>query len=168
DCDFIQLIHAKSSGCWLGRKADPQKNAEAVKIAQRAHEFYNSRAAKDYPVLTAQVFEEQETMLGCTAGGIDRFYINANGEIQPCEFLNFSFGNVGKESFSAIYERMRLFFPIPRTDWPCCSKAAAINELIMKHGLKTTPVPWPLTEELFNGHETGKATPIYEKLGIYQ
>jgi MoaA/NifB/PqqE/SkfB family radical SAM enzyme len=168
DCDFIQLIHAKPSGRWLGRKVDPEKNTNAVKIAQQAHMLYNSRSRKDYPVLTAQVFEEQEAMLGCTAGGIDRFYINANGEIQPCEFLNFSFGNIGEESFPTIYKRMRSFFPTPCVDWPCCSKTEAINELIIKHDLKTTPIPWPLTEKLFNKQEKSKATPIYEKLGIYK
>jgi radical SAM protein with 4Fe4S-binding SPASM domain len=168
DCDFIQLIHAKPSGRWLGREVSSEKNTLAVKIARQAHVLYNSSAKKDYPILTAQVFEEQESMLGCTAGGIDRFYINANGEIQPCEFLNFSFGNVNNESFQTIYKRMRSFFPTPCTDWPCCSKAREINELITKNNLETTPIPWPLTKELFDNKKQCKATPIYKKLGIYK
>ena len=168
DCDFIQLIHAKPSGRWIGRRVDAAKSCQAVEIARQAHVLYNSRAKKDYPVLSAQVFEEQEAMLGCTAGGIDRFYMNANGEIQPCEFLNFSFGNINTEPFGTIYARMRSFFPIPCTDWPCCSKAEAISELIRENELKTTPVPWPLTRELFERQEKSRATPIYEKLGIYK
>ena len=167
-CDFIQLIHAKPSGRWIGRKVDSIANAEAIKIAQRAHELYNSSACRDYPVLSAQVFEEQESMLGCTAGGIDRFYINANGEIQPCEFLNFSFGNINEESFGEIYRRMRTYFSKPGVDWPCCSMAEDIENLVRKHELKTTPVPWPLTMELFKDRKAGKVTPIYEKMGIYK
>lgn len=168
DCDFVQLIQPKPSGCWLGRRVDPEKNAKAISMARQAHELYNSSARKDYPVLTAQVFEEQENMLGCTAGGIDRFYMNANGEIQPCEFLNFSFGNVTEEPFSQVFERMRSYFPVPCVDWPCCSQAGKINGFIKRHNLKTTPVPWPMTKDLMKDWEYGKETPVYRRLGIYR
>ncbi len=49
-------------------------------------------------------------MFVCTAGGTDRFYINAKGDVQTYEFLNFLFGNIGEEDFLTIYNRMRDHF----------------------------------------------------------
>ena len=68
--------------------------------------MYNLRREyKDFPAIYAQSIEEDENHFGCTAGGIDRFYINAKGDVQPCEFLNISFGNVQDENFEDIYDK---------------------------------------------------------------
>jgi MoaA/NifB/PqqE/SkfB family radical SAM enzyme len=168
NCDFVQLIQAKPSGKWLGRPADAEKLKSSIEIAKAQHVLYNSYRKKDYPVLSAQVFEEQESMLGCTAGGIDRFYVNANGEVQPCEFLNISFGNINNEPFEEIFKRMRFYFKIPGIDWPCCSKADQIAEYIAANNLKTTPVPWPMTRKIVEQWKESPPTPIYQKLGIYK
>jgi len=167
DCDYVQLIHPKPSGLWRGRDEGMQRRQEVIGKAQQAHTLYNSRERHDYPSLAAQVFEESERVLGCTAGAVDRFYVNANGEVQPCEFLNISFGNVNGEPFDRIYERMRSFFPTPCTDWLCCTQAPAIRELLQKHQLQRTPLPWRVTQELVADWDRGERTPVYEKLGIY-
>lgn len=167
-CDYVQLIHPKASGKWLGREEQMQKEPEILQKIRKRHVFYNSNKAKDYPSLAAQVFEESDFVLGCTAGAVDRFYINANGEIQPCEFLNISFGNVQNEPFETIYKRMRSYFAQPDTDWLCCTQAQAIYKLMLKHNLTQTPIPWPITKELVENWSRGKPTPIYKKLGIYK
>ena len=93
DCHFIQLIHPKPSGGWLGRKEEMQEDEEILGQVREAHLHYNSSASPYVTALAAQAFEEQAQVLGCTAGAIDRFYVNANGELQPCEFLNISIIN---------------------------------------------------------------------------
>jgi len=167
-CDFVQLIHPKPAGDWLGRTESMQKGGAVLDLVRREHLRYNSRAHPHDPALAAQVFEESPHVLGCTAGGVDRYYVNANGEVQPCEFLNLSFGNVTEEPFEVIFDRMRACFPAPGIDWLCCTQGAEIHRLFEKHALTRTPLPWPVTRELIATWDRGPPTPLYEKLGIYR
>ncbi len=165
--DFVQLIHPKPSGKWLDKKDHMQKEKDFIKKIEQAHLLYNSKEKLDYPSLSAQVFEERIDGLGCTAGAVDRFYINAAGEVQPCEFLNISFGNVTEEDFEVIYNRMRSYFREPCTNWLCCTQAENISALMKKYNLKTTPIPWKYTIELVDNLDRGNKTPLYTKLRIY-
>jgi MoaA/NifB/PqqE/SkfB family radical SAM enzyme len=168
DCDYVQLIHPKPAGTWLNRHDGMQTDRGVIQHLQREHLRYNSSRMRDYPSLAAQVFEESEAVLGCTAGAVDRFYINAHGEVQPCEFLNISFGNVNEEEFDAILARMRSHFRIPCRDWLCCTQADGIGRLFSKHGAKRTPLPWEVARDLVEGWDRGEPTPVYEKLGVYR
>jgi len=166
-CDFVQLIHPKPAGKWLGANEKIKQNEKNIKYVEEKHRLYNSGKRKDYPALAAQVFEERKDSLGCTAGAVDRFYVNAAGEVQPCEFLNISFGNVNDEAFEDILKRMRSYFKEPCCDWLCCTMSSEIVELIEKHGLEATPVPWEYTKELVDGWDRGEPTRLYRRLGIY-
>jgi MoaA/NifB/PqqE/SkfB family radical SAM enzyme len=168
DCDYVQLIHPKPAGVWLGRTEGMQLEPTLIAHVQQEHLRYNSRAMHGYPSLAAQVFEERKDVLGCTSGAVDRYYVGASGDVQPCEFLNLSFGNVHEEPFETIYTRMRSYFQTPGCDWLCCTQAAAIHALFQKHQLSETPLPWPVTRELVERWNRGEPTPIYERLGIYR
>jgi MoaA/NifB/PqqE/SkfB family radical SAM enzyme len=165
-CHFVQLIHPKPSGGWLGRDDDMQRSELILNTIREAHLHYNSGASPYTTALAAQAFEEQSGVLGCTAGAIDRLYVNANGELQPCEFLNISFGNLTKEPFEEVYGRMRAAFPDARTDWLCCTQAPEIHRVFLESGGKHTPLPWERTRELVEGWDRGAQTPMYRKLGI--
>lgn len=167
DCDYVQLIHPKPAGTWLGRTQEMQTDPQMIQRVRQEHLCYNSRMKHDYPSLAAQVFEEAQEVLGCTAGGVDRFYIGASGEVQPCEFLNISFGSVKEEEFDRIFQRMRSYFPQPCTDWLCCTQADAINRIFREQNVKQTPLPWEKTQPLVDNWVRGEPTPIYKKLGIY-
>jgi MoaA/NifB/PqqE/SkfB family radical SAM enzyme len=167
-CDFVQLIHPKPAGSWLGRMEGMQRDEALVADLRCEHLRYNSAACLDYPALAAQVFEEAPGVLGCTSGAVDRFYVNATGEVQPCEFLNLSFGNVREEPFATILARMRAAFPTPCSDWLCCTQAGAIHRLYEEHGLTHTPLPPELTRELVATWDRGQPTALYAKLGIYR
>lgn len=164
DLDYIQLIHPKPSGEWLGKSFDSDLSGRAVKIARDAQRKYNSAREKHSPILTAQVFEESPEMLGCCCGGIDRFYIGANGDVQPCEFVNLSFGNLREVSFETAYRRMRETFPVPCCEWLCRTKAAEIAA----HAGETLPIPWEQTRKIVCRWRPGTPTPIYRKMGIYR
>jgi len=132
------------------------------------HLRYNSaRELRAHPSLSVQVFEEGRELFGCTSGGVDRFYLGADGEVQPCEFLNVSFGNVRRESFEVIYRRMREHFGEPCSDWLCCTQAAFINRAIAEHGLERTPVPWEITRTFIGDWKRGEKTRLYRRLGLY-
>lgn len=163
-CDYIQLIHPKGCGLWRHESFDHAKHDQAVQIACAAQLRYNSAKEKHAPILTAQVFEESPEMLGCTAGGIDRFYIGCSGEVQPCEFVNLSFGNLNMDSFGVIYERMRKTFATPCQEWCCCEHA---KEIAQYKG-KTLPIPWSETEKIVSKWKCGTPTRVYQKMGIYR
>ena len=167
DVQFVQLIHPKPAGKWLTSSKEISQHKKHIEAVRIKHEEYNSKNKKDFPVLAAQVFEERPQGLGCTAGAIDRFYVNAAGEMQPCEFLNLSFGNIIEEGFDNVFGRMRSYFPYPCEDWLCCSQAESIAELVDRYDLSCTPVPWKYTMELVENWDRGKETALYRKIGIY-
>lgn len=167
DADFVQLIHPKPSGAWLGADDRLAFDADLIRTVRAAHRRYNSAACADYPGLAAQVFEERLESFGCSAGGIDRLYVGASGELQPCEFLNISFGNIDEEGFETVYRRMRSYFPKPCADWLCCTQAPAIAAKMHEHRIDATPLPWTITKELVEEWDRGEPTPLYEKLRIY-
>jgi MoaA/NifB/PqqE/SkfB family radical SAM enzyme len=168
DVDFVQLIHPKPAGGWLGRREQMQLDRRLIGSVRAAHLLYNSPARRSHPSLAAQVFEESVRELGCTAGAIDRFYVNAAGEVQPCEFLNVSFGNVTEEPFAAVLGRMRSCFRRPCRDWLCCTQAGAVSELFARHRLERAPLPWQVTRRLVDRWDRGGETPFYRSLGIYR
>jgi MoaA/NifB/PqqE/SkfB family radical SAM enzyme len=168
-CSFIQVIHGKAAGGWLGRKDEIYAASDLLDKLRALHVKYNAGGAlHDYPSVSAQVFEESSDLFGCTSGGVDRFYLGADGEVQPCEFLNVSFGNVRDEAFPAILARMRAHFRRPCTDWLCCTQAAAIDEVVRERGLDRTPVPWEITREFIDQWDRGDETKLYRRLGIYK
>ena len=164
-CDYIQLIHPKRCGRWGKKNFDRALHEKAIAIACAAQKRYNSARSKNSPILTAQVFEESPEMLGCTAGGIDRFYVGCSGEVQPCEFVNISFGNLCNEPYSVIYERMRRAFPIPSCDWLCEKYGECIADAVAENGGKT-PLPCRKTLELVKDWKSENPTPVYKKMGI--
>jgi MoaA/NifB/PqqE/SkfB family radical SAM enzyme len=164
-CDFVQLIHPKRAGKWLENESLNQKDDAIKKFVSKAHRYYNSR--NDFPALAAQAEEEHPNKFGCTCGGTDRFYVGAGGEIQPCEFLNVSFGNVNEESFDVIFKRMREAFKVPCCEWMCEVKAGEIYDFMQKHSLTKTPIPFEYTKELVKNWNNGTPTKLYTKLGIY-
>ncbi len=164
DLDYIQLIHPKACGGWLGKDFDSALSRQAVRLAYEAQKRYNSAKEKHAPILTAQVFEESPEMLGCCGGGIDRFYVGAAGDVQPCEFVNLSFGNLNEVPFETAYERMRQVFATPCEEWTCCTR----SQEIARHAGNTLPIPWEQTKELVKNWKCGTPTRVYREMGIYR
>lgn len=166
-CSFIQVIHEKSAGAWIEKASDIQENF--MTRLREYHVNYNTNPAlASYPSLSVQVFEESRELFGCTAGGIDRFYLNAHGEVQPCEFLNVSFGNVSINGFGPVFRRMRNSFSRPGVNWLCCTEAKSIEANAMdEKGHRRFPVPRKITENIVSKWNKGDSTPLYDDLGLY-
>lgn len=168
-CSYVQVIHGKSAGAWLGRQDEMIRAREKIRLLERLHLRYNApNRFAAHPSASVQVYEESPRHFGCTAGGIDRFYLNANGEVQPCEFLNVSFGNVNEEPFRRIFLRMRAYFRKPGVRWLCATEAGSIHEALRANGIPTTPLPWRHTRELIRKWDVGPHTGLYEDMGIYR
>ncbi len=163
---FVQLIHPKRAGKWLSNAQLYDQDQQLLAYVRKAYHFYNKSAA--FPALPAQAEEEDVTRFGCTAGGVDRFYIGASGEVQPCEFLNISFGNLTQEPFEVIFKRMRAAFPTPFTQWACEKRAPQIYAFMQQHKITQTPLSYEYTKEIVRHWTDGTPTPIYKKIGIYE
>ena len=100
-------------------------------------------------------------MFGCTAGGTDRFYLNARGDVQPCEFVNLSFGNIATEEFDAIYKRMREHFNLPGSCWLCEKYAPLIQELVSANDIVTLPLEPELSSRIFRQWDRGDVPDLY-------
>ncbi len=165
-CSYVQLIHGKPAGGWLGRK-DPLKD-EILKKMASSHTLFNKQFKyRNYPAISSQVFESLKENFGCTAGGIERFYINHHGEVQPCEFMNVSFGNIQDEDFLVIYKRMKSYFKKPGANWLCCTEADKIEKAIKAQEGNKIPLPKEETISIAEDWDLGEETPLYKKMGLY-
>jgi MoaA/NifB/PqqE/SkfB family radical SAM enzyme len=166
NCSLVQLIHEKPAGGWMGRKDTLDK--EYLDKLILYHLIYSSnKKFKYYPAISSQAYESLKNNFGCTAGGIERFYINASGEVQPCEFVNVSFGNLTEEPFYEIYKRMRKVFNVPRINWICCTESYKINKAMRQLQQKITPLSKKMSEKLIKDFNLGEETPLYKRMKLY-
>lgn len=156
----VKLIQPKAAGAWL-KGPFPEFTAEEISdIKTMVRKFNRFRKFSKYPAITAQIIEEDSEHYGCTAGGSDRVYINANGDVQPCEFLNISYGNINDEDFLTIFNRMREDFNTPGTKWLCDE----YHEIISNHFSDTLPISSFNSKQLTDKWDRGDATPLYYKI----
>lgn len=161
---FLQLIKPKPAGGWLetGVASFTEENINHCK--KQVEKYNTDRRYKNYPAISAQIIEEDKNVFGCTAGGTDRFYINAKGDVQPCEFLNISFGNILQEEIEKIYTRMRDYFKEPGECWLCEKYSTEILRLFKENNLKSLPLDVDLSKTIYNNWDRGKKTELYQHL----
>ena len=162
---LVQLIKPKPAGAWLNHGTDFfSESEEDNKIAIEKINLYNhDKKHKDYPAISAQILEESPDVFGCTAGGTDRFYLNAKGDVQPCEFLNISFGNINQEDFDVIYKRMREVFNMPGDCMLCEQSAEKINRLFTENDLNSLPLTPELSKGVYANWNSGDETDLYKR-----
>lgn len=161
---LVQLINPKPAGAWLEGGPAPFSRADLDQVAASVRRYNHAPACAGYPSISAQTLEEDPACFGCTAGGTDRFYINAKGDVQPCEFLNLSFGNIVEEDFGLIYDRMRQVFAPPGQTWLCQAAAPKLRELVRAQGLRSLPLSKELSAQLYHHWDRGQPTPLYADL----
>lgn len=161
---LVQLIKPKTAGGWLHRDIEHFSDADELLVKQKVHLYNQSPSHVGYPFVYCMLREEEPDMFGCTAGGTDRFYINAKGDLQPCEFLNFSFGNIARDDFDQLYRTMRTVFETPGQCLLCDRCAAKIYGLYRQNAASNLPLPPHLAEQIYQGWDRGKPTEFYQKL----
>jgi MoaA/NifB/PqqE/SkfB family radical SAM enzyme len=157
---LLQLIKPKPAGGLMDKGVEAVTMAEMASIKRKIHRYNHSKDYYSYPTVSAQIIEESPEVFGCTAGGTDRFYINAKGDVQPCEFLNLSFGNIVQEEFSTVYNRMRDCFEKPGQTWLCEAYAPAIRELAEKGAI--LPLDPEKSKSIYQTWDRGKTTELYK------
>jgi len=164
DVSIIQLIKPKPSGAWLDKELNDFSNSDHEYIEQLVIDYNNNKEYKNYPFIAAQISEERSDMFGCTAGGTDRFYLNAKGDVQPCEFLNISFGNIKEEPFESIYSKMRKEFHVPGDKWLCEEYAKEIHRIKIENEIKTLPLSVELSKKVIENWDRGMPSEFYNEV----
>ncbi len=165
---LIQLIKPKPSGAWLECGAEEYSARDFALVKEKVNLYNLGKEYADYPAISAQIIEEDPQMFGCTAGGTDRVYVNAKGDVQPCEFLNISFGNIAEEDFGMIYERMREVFKIPQTSIVCEKHSRDVHRIYMENKLTRLPLPKELSQQVCAKMTQDSPTPLYEQMEKYK
>ncbi|HQO09626.1 MAG TPA: radical SAM protein [Clostridiales bacterium] len=161
---LIQLIKPKPSGAWLESGTDVYSEEDFVLVKNKVNMYNNNKKYIEYPAIAAQIIEEDPGMFGCTSGGTDRFYINAKGDVQPCEFLNISFGNINEEKFEKIYSRMRKVYDIPGTCILCEELSQELRNICRENDLKTLPLDKELSKRFYDKIKNCTPTEMYRKV----
>jgi MoaA/NifB/PqqE/SkfB family radical SAM enzyme len=161
---ILQLIKPKPAGGWLESGAGFFSEEDLEHIKKKVHMYNLDKKYKEFPYIAAMIIDEGKSMFGCTSGGTDRFYINAKGDVQPCEFLNISFGNIQTENFDDIFNKMREQFKVPGDCWLCEKYSGEILKLYKEHNLKTLPLPLDISEEIYKNWDRGEPAGFYKKV----
>lgn len=163
---LIQLIKPKPSGAWLGADVSAFSHDDLAHVEALVRSYNNDESYANFPFIAAQIHDERADMFGCTAGGTDRFYINAKGDVQPCEFLNISYGNIQNESFGEIYNRMRASFDVPGDRWLCESCAAQIHALHQESGAQSLPLSEERSANVYQECNRGACPDFYQYVDV--
>ncbi len=161
---LVQLIKPKSAGGWLHGRIEEFTPEEINLVKEKVFRYNHAKRYLNYPFVYCMLREEEPEMFGCTAGGTDRFYINAKGDLQPCEFLNFSFGNIDTDDFDTIYQKMRTVFHQPGQCLLCDTYASEIYKRYSESGTSILPLKPDVSEQIYCCWNRGEPTPFYEKL----
>jgi MoaA/NifB/PqqE/SkfB family radical SAM enzyme len=86
-------------------------SADELRLLADFHVRHNRR--RDGPAVNSFAYLESDALFGCGAG-YHHLFIDAAGEVCPCDLSPMSFGNCTEESLADIWRRMAEFFPRPR------------------------------------------------------
>ncbi len=161
---IVQLIKPKPAGAWLDSALEPFSEEDMALVRSLVHQYNFGRDCRSYPPVSAQINEEAPAMFGCTAGGTDRFYVNAKGDVQPCEFLNISFGNIVDEPFDVIYERMRSTFETAGERMLCEAYNPHVAAVMKREGLRSLPLDPERSAAIYHSWDRGQPTELYRRL----
>lgn len=161
---YIQMIKPKPSGDWLDHQIDEFTSEDLIHIKKLTNRYNLNKNYRDYPSIWSQFIHESRELFGCIAGGTERLYLNAKGDIQPCEFLNISMGNLNNEDFDTIYNRVRKEFHTPCVDMLCETCAKSIHREFIKGKHSTLPLDMETSLKLIKTWNKGEKTPFYEKV----
>jgi MoaA/NifB/PqqE/SkfB family radical SAM enzyme len=161
---ILQLIKPKPAGGWLDSGLDEFTPEDVEYLSEKIHRYNLDKNFRNYTFISPMIMEESSEFFGCTAGGTDRFYINAKGDLQACEFLNLSFGNIITDDFDEIYDGMREVFKSPCQSWLCEKYSCEIHKLKNEKQLKSLPLPTNLSKDVYGSWDRESVTNFYQKL----
>jgi radical SAM protein with 4Fe4S-binding SPASM domain len=151
----FRILEPIPTGRFQGRQEEVLSIEETKRLAD-FHKQWNRR--KKGPAVACFAYLESDEMFGCGAG-FHHLFVDAVGNVCPCDLTPLSFGNVTEEPLSKIWAQMRQWFDKPRC-------GCFMKEICNKLGCGDRVVELPLSKnrsiELCNAHRrNGKLPKIY-------
>ncbi len=108
----LRLIFPIATGSWCGSSNEQLKIDELNLLKDIQKKLHKIRSG---PIVTTLAEYESEGFMGCNTG-YQTLFIDATGEVCPCDFTPLSFGNIQEKPLKDIWEDMKPYFPRPRAD----------------------------------------------------
>ena len=136
---FIQILDATPSGNYMGK--DVALTSSQMERIKRFHVEVNTDPRyREYPTIQARAFLEDDDLYGCCAANA-LVYVDNSGNVQPCDLLQISLGNVLQEDVQVVYDRLKEHFPHPtRGRCPAQTLHKEIAAVYEQHG--KLPLPY--------------------------
>ncbi len=110
----IQLLEPRPCGGFFDGNGDVLlSESDRKELTEFFIKGNTDKKYRDHPLVYYVAFVEGPDKMGCMMGGLSHFYIDSQGNVNPCVFMPVSFGNVSHEDFETIYLRMREYIPKP-------------------------------------------------------
>ncbi len=132
--DELRLVEPMPCGLLAKGEGDSLLTAQHVAALRRFHVEANRKRLRPKVCAFNQI--ESPELFGCGAG-TQHLFIDAAGEVCPCDFTAMSFGNAAREPLDAIWSRMSEAMGNPRRH--CFVQAH--YPLLLKHGQGRYPLP---------------------------
>ncbi len=137
---LIELLEPRPCGGFINETAEyliGKKDKE--KLLNFTITGNTEKKYKEHPLIYYLAHIEGKNQMGCMMGGLSHFYIDSAGNVNPCVFMPVSFGNIVREDFGTIFNRMRTAVPSPlHGECPSTLLSAAVRE----HKDSGLPVPF--------------------------
>jgi MoaA/NifB/PqqE/SkfB family radical SAM enzyme len=106
----VRILEPVATGRWQGEAGEMLTEAESRRLAD-FHVRWNRRGVG--PAVASFSYLESDEMFGCGAG-YHHLFIDAVGNVCPCDLTPLSFGNCLEEPLEAIWQKMERHFGLPR------------------------------------------------------
>jgi MoaA/NifB/PqqE/SkfB family radical SAM enzyme len=106
----FRVLAPVATGAWVRCGAQMLAPDES-RALREFHLGHNRR--REGPAVVCNAYLESDELFGCGAG-FHHLFIDASGQVCPCDLTPLSFGDVTSEPLAGIWERMGTFFPLPR------------------------------------------------------
>ncbi len=144
-CDEVTVFDVVPTGSLL-----PMEEKCLITREERRQLIETARhysALADYPNIVAQSEVEGPDCAGCM-GAHSQFYMTAFGDIDPCDFMPLTFGNVRDDSLETIWQRMRSHPAFVVHADHCLMQDRKFRAEYIDDIPKDRLLPWPACEEL--------------------
>lgn len=138
-------------------------------LGQKENEILDAFSLKvqhviDGPKIASIPLAERECNMGCS-GGKFCMYIDALGNLFPCDFFQVSFGNVNRESLESAWQKLSTQFKSPFKKCPLKDRILKLQALFPK-GAPISPLPSEEAIELIERSSCQEDLPgYYKKIG---
>ncbi len=154
----FRILEPVPTGSIAGQTSEALTKEESARLAGFHVEWNHKRKG---PAVACFAYLESDEMMGCGAG-YHHLYVDAVGNVCPCDLTPLSLGNLRDESLAEVWERMGQWFDKPRCG--CFSKMIS-DQLSADGGDVELPLRRDKSEAICTAcSRVGELPAVYEKL----